>query len=112
MVLEEELNGRKTWIKYEPEEKFLVLNSGEKKWKNKNYKFFKGKCNSCVKYGNRLSHFLVNINKMTTKVTIRLQEIPASAVNATTVERGATGLLVVGEIKEKGETMTWITYSW
>ena len=40
-----------------------MLNSIEKKWNNKNGKFFKGKCNKCGKYGHRASDCWGNRNK-------------------------------------------------
>ena len=43
-------NGRKTQEKAKPEQKVLALNAGEKKRKNRNGKFFKGKCNKCGNY--------------------------------------------------------------
>ena len=49
---------------------------------------------------------------MTIEMTIILQEIPASTVNATTAEKEATRLLVFGRIKEKRNIMTSTTYSW
>ena len=47
-----------------------------------------------------------------TKTTIRLQEIPASTGNATSVEKQTTGMLIDGRRKEKRKTMTSKTYSW
>ena len=44
--------------------------------------------------------------KMTTEMTIKLQEMPTSTVNAITVEKEATRLLVVGRGKKKRKTMT------
>ena len=45
-------------------------------------------------------------------MTIRLQEIPVSTGNATTVEKEVTRLLVVGKRKENRNNMTSTTYLW
>ena len=49
------------------------------------------------------------VTKMATETTARLQEIPASTGNATTVVKKDTRLLIVGRRKEKRKTMTLTT---
>ena len=50
------------------------------------------------------------VTKMATETTARLQEIPASTGNATTVVKGFTGLMVLGQIKENRKTMMSTNY--
>ena len=57
-----DLNVRNTKER-EPEEKVIALNSGEKKWRNNNNKFFKSECNKCGKYGHRASECWGNKNE-------------------------------------------------
>ena len=47
----------------EPEEKVIALNSGEKKWRNNNSKFFKSEYNKCGKYRHRASGCWVKKNE-------------------------------------------------
>ena len=54
----------------------------------------------------------VGETKTKTEITIRLQESPTSTGNATTVEKEVTGLMVVGQRKEKINTITSTTYFW
>ena len=82
-----ELNGNKTQQKIGPEEKVLALNTGEKKWNNKNGMLFKGKCNKCDKYGHRAPDWWGNSNTVNEKKTTAKTEIPASTENKTTVEK-------------------------
>ena len=50
--------------------------------------------------------------KMTIKMKIILQEIPTSMGNETTVEKDVTRLLIVGQRKEKRNTITLKTSLW
>ena len=50
--------------------------------------------------------------KMTTEMTIILQEIPNSMGNVTTAEKEATWLLIVVQRKEKKKNMTSTTSLW
>ena len=45
-------------------------------------------------------------------MTIRLQEVPVSTGNATTVEKDVTRMLIVGRSKEKRKKMTSKAYFW
>ena len=59
-----ELNGNKTQKNIEPEDKVLSLNAENKKRNSNNGRFFKGKCNKCVKYGHIESDCWGNSNKV------------------------------------------------
>ena len=88
------------------------MNTGENKSNNKSGKFFKGECNNSDKHVHRASDCAETAIKMTTETTIRPQESPVSMSNSITVEKYATGLLVVGHRKENIKTMTSTTSSW
>ena len=85
-----------------------MLNAGDKKWRIKNIKFFKGECNKCDKYSHRASYYLKTTK---TETTIILREIPASTGNAKTVVKEVTGMMIVGQRNEIIKTMAPTTYS-
>ena len=89
-----ELNRRKTQVKEEPEEKVLALNSGE----NKQIKIIviSSRANVTSVSSKAIERQDLGETKTTTETTIRVQEIPVSTRNATTVVKEVTGQLIVG----------------
>ena len=89
-----------------------MFHNGENKRNNKNGNFFRVNVTSVVMMSTEVQNIGEIEIKMTTETKIILQEISYSMGNITTVEKEATGMLIVGQIKKNRKTMTLPNSLW